>query len=1771
MLNQIFHDQDAEVLLNALLREVRDLGLITWNSEGSITSLSESCRLLMQLPGSVRVGGSVSELWQSPCREFLQAFDQHRDQLQDRYFVRELQLSRDGEIYWIELKVRRCPLSCGGTSAFLMIVREITDRRRVVENAQQTQDLFEAAIRNLQDAAIFVDPDRRIVTPSKGMEQVFGYAEQELIGKSARMLYSDEDDYLSLGELQTTPAGRRGHGQEIISFRRKSGEHFPAEAAGGPLRDRNGRLLGYIAVIRDFSQRLQLENDLREQTEMLESIFRQLPFALGVIDTQRQIMQMSDSALALFGYRQMELAGHSTRMLYVSDEAFEQAGESIYRTQPGKPVIADFQTRSGRSFKGRLQVSPLYDIDGLMKGFLMAIEDVTDQLQHDEQMRRYEEIVSASSDALVFVDANHVYQAANTVYLGLWQRQRHEVIGRHLSEIVGDEFYRRYSSPALARCFAGEVVDIDVTRVDYPGASLYVQARHNPYRNEMGEVVGVLITIRDVTQRHLAEMAMKEGEARFWQAAAFAEFAVWEMDVESRAPIDDAMLRHLLGYGKADGLENLAQWLEVVAEPDRQAITESFERILRQPKGVERLEYRARKKSGELVHIETLLEHGAQDGRRRLVGISRDITRLVEEREELRQYERMTSATEDGLALLDRNHVYLAVNTRYSKLHNLPRNQIVGRHVQTLLGETVYRDTVKPLLDTAFAGEDVSYENWIDYPQSSRRRMEFIYTPYQDAHGEITGLLVTSHDITERYQAEQALLESENKFHAIFENAPVGMMILDDRDAGILDINPAGLEIYGYSREEYLRLRPWDLVAGITQDNFVYHWQQLLDQQRAHFESVHYRKDGTPIYVLIDGVRMTLKAQPVVIASLVDITQHKALEANLREQEEQYRSLVESTSAILFSLNAANFSFNFVSPEAEILLGYPVAQWLASPEFWFDHVHPEDRDWVREYCFSSTRNRQDHSFEYRMIDADGRVVWLHDITRVVVVDEREVKLVGVMIDITARKAAEAERWTLSKIVEQSTEAIVLTDTNFGITYANEAFQSLYGYTLPELLGTKPERFNAENDSDLIQADIYNRVSTGQRMSIELMNRRKNGSVFTCAASISPLTDEQGRIIAYLGSQRDVSKRVQAEAALRASEERWQYALEGAGEGVWDWDVRSNRVYYSRRWKEMLGYREDEIGDSIDEWISRVHPDDLPDSRAALQRHIDGKSEHFIHEHRLRCKGGSYKWILDRGQIRERGEDGRPLRIIGTQQDVTQRKQAEAALKQSEEKYRQIVETAQEGIWVVDADGYTCFVNFSMAGMLGYDEAEMTGRHLFEFMDEESRRVAERKLAERSRGIPDIYEFRFRRRDGSDLWTTVSSNPLFDEHGRYNGSMAMINDISEAHKLQEALIRTQKMEAVGQLTGGIAHDFNNILGSVLGFAELAQDRFGRFDPKLSDYLQQIENAGVRARDLIRQLLIFSRGERVGTVDAILLAPLVKEFVKMLVPLLPAKVEIRTQLPEKSPSVKIDPVHVQQLLMNLCINARDALSGQGVISITLSMRALREEQCGICGDQVTGDWVSLRVDDTGRGIPAELLEDIFQPFVTSKGVGEGSGMGLAVVAGIVRSYGGHLLVESRPGQGASFEILLPMAMGAGSDETADSPADRMQLDLSGRRILVVDDERQILDYFKELLGDNGAEVTCCVNGMQALGRFVREGGAFDLVISDQSMPGMNGSELARQIRDLDSEVPLILYTGYGDAVSDETAQSLYISMLLQKPASGSELSEAIRLLLRERAEQ
>jgi CheY-like chemotaxis protein len=364
-----------------------------------------------------------------------------------------------------------------------------------------------------------------------------------------------------------------------------------------------------------------------------------------------------------------------------------------------------------------------------------------------------------------------------------------------------------------------------------------------------------------------------------------------------------------------------------------------------------------------------------------------------------------------------------------------------------------------------------------------------------------------------------------------------------------------------------------------------------------------------------------------------------------------------------------------------------------------------------------------------------------------------------------------------------------------------------------------------------------------------------------------------------------------------------------------------------------------------------------------------------------------------------------------------------------------------------------------------------------------------------------------------------------------------------------------MEAIGHLTGGIAHDFNNILTSIMGYAVLAGERQTELgDARLGKYLEQMHVAAVRARDLIQQMLTFSRGKR-GEPRALSLIATVKESVKLLRSTLPSSIEIQTELQDDVPLVLLDPVQIDQVLLNLCINARDAVSGAGTICVRVRKVEGVDHVCASCRKPVRGaEMVEIAVQDSGCGIAPEIIDRIFDPFFSTKEVGKGSGMGLATVHGIVHEHGGHVLIETGSQEGTSFRVLFPPLTHPLPSELpaprARPAGPRHTTRLDGR-VLVVDDEEMVGEFMGDLLSNWGLQVTVMDSAQEARDMFVRDPAAFDLVLTDQTMPKLTGLELAGALLSARPDLPIVLYTGYSENISSEQLARAGVQAIVKKP--------------------
>ncbi|HSQ05774.1 MAG TPA: response regulator, partial [Burkholderiales bacterium] len=388
-------------------------------------------------------------------------------------------------------------------------------------------------------------------------------------------------------------------------------------------------------------------------------------------------------------------------------------------------------------------------------------------------------------------------------------------------------------------------------------------------------------------------------------------------------------------------------------------------------------------------------------------------------------------------------------------------------------------------------------------------------------------------------------------------------------------------------------------------------------------------------------------------------------------------------------------------------------------------------------------------------------------------------------------------------------------------------------------------------------------------------------------------------------------------------------------------------------------------------------------------------------------------------------------------------------------------------------------------------------------------------------------------------------------------LAFTREITERKRAEQALRQAQKMQALGQLTGGIAHDFNNLLTTIMGYVVLAADRpSAAADTKLESYLAKARRSCESAHDVIQQMLAFSRGRR-GQPRPVALQRVIAEAVKLFGPSLPAGVEVETRFEEEIPAVMLDPVHLEQILLNLCLNARDAMNGSGTIRVSAGAAPAGEYLCTACRERAVGAFVEVCVEDSGCGIAPDIVDRIFEPFFTTKAVGKGSGMGLASVHGIVHELGGHIIVDTAPGKGTRFRILFPAHQPIEDKPVEPSTRTAAPLRNLHGHVLVVDDQHAVAAYMSDLLESWGLEATTAESGSEALSLVLGTKRHFDVVITDHVMPGITGLELARELRSRCPDLPVILYTAFKENIAQAELDDVGLCAVLSKPVNPHEL--------------
>ncbi len=511
------------------------------------------------------------------------------------------------------------------------------------------------------------------------------------------------------------------------------------------------------------------------------------------------------------------------------------------------------------------------------------------------------------------------------------------------------------------------------------------------------------------------------------------------------------------------------------------------------------------------------------------------------------------------------------------------------------------------------------------------------------------------------------------------------------------------------------------------------------------------------------------------------------------------------------------------------------------------------------------------------------------------------------------------------------------------------------------------------------------------------------------------------------------------------------------------------------------------------------------------------------------------------------------------------------INKSKRDLQNIMDNTPAVIYVKDINGRFTFINKRFEKLFHISREEIVGKSLYDIFPE--------KIAsEMQRNDKDIIETGHAleseelapQDDGIHTYTSTKF-PLYDENENIYAVCGISTDKTEKLKiekenasLESQLFHTQKMQAIGQLTGGVAHDFNNLLSIILGFTELSDELYGKNNEDLKKYLKEICLAATRGRELIQQMMIYSRKDQdEADLAPMKIEPILEETIRMLKATLPTSINIETSVQNNLPEVKSNPSLISQVLMNLCINAKDAMENKGDLFITLTVENFKVQPCNSCHENFAGEYMVISVKDNGKGIPEELINRIFEPFFTSKEVGKGTGMGLSVVHGAVHKLGGHIVVKSIYGEGTKIKVLLPVSDEKNKTENIKIN-NKEKYDFSDLNIMVIDDESAIAHLLEESLKQCNATVDVFTNSQKALKFFEREFKNIDIVITDQTMPGLTGVVLSKKLLALRPDIKIILCTGYSSEVTEESSLLLGIKSFIPKPINLEKLYSVINKL-------
>jgi PAS domain S-box-containing protein len=867
----------------------------------------------------------------------------------------------------------------------------------------------------------------------------------------------------------------------------------------------------------------------------------------------------------------------------------------------------------------------------------------------------------------------------------------------------------------------------------------------------------------------------------------------------------------------------------------------------------------------------------------------------------------------------------------------------------------------------------------------------------------------------------------------------------------------------------------------------------------------------------------------------------------VHQTDELYRTLVTfSPDALYVHIDGR---ITFVNPGCCRLLGAEDPSQLIGKSV-LEIVHPEYHDRVRERWNLISGGEHAPPLEEKFVRLDGTVVDV-EVSAVPIDWEGSRGVQVIARDITERKRAQESQLLLTTALESAANGVVITDLKGNMVWVNEAFTGMTGYTRGEAVGRNPRLLNSREQDSSFYRVLWDTILAGNVWRGDLVNRKKDGSLYTEEMTITPVKNADGEITHFIAVKQDTTERKRAERELRLMAQ----TVACARDCISITDLDNKFLFVNDAFQELYGYAMEELTGKD---ISLLRAAEAPPAG----------SENILRE---TLAGGWHGEILNRRKDGSdlpvelwtstvRDEAGTPVATVGVARDISERKASEAHLKKSEEQFRLIAENVADMIAVVDLEGRRIYNSPSYESLFGNTEL-LKGTDGFQEIHPDDVAKVKQVFQDTVRtGIGQRLEYRFQLKDGSVRNIESKGSVIRDADGKISQVIVVSRDVTEEKRLAAQFLRAQRMESIGTLAGGIAHDLNNVLAPIMMAIEVLRTKIP--DPGGQKILGTIETAARRGADIVRQVLAFGRGVKSDRI-LVQLKHLMQEIAKIAGETFPKSIEITSNIPRNLWTVSADPTQMHQVLLNLMVNARDAMPKGGTLTIAAENIELDEMQSRMQPEAKPGAYVSMAVTDTGTGIPAAIREKIFEPFFTTKEIGHGTGLGLSTTLAIVRSHEGFITLDTDPGKGTTFRVYIPAigtdSGGAVADEIADLPVGH------GELILIIDDEASIREITTETLEAYGYKAITASDGAEGISVFAENKNMIRAVIIDIMMPVMDGTAAIPVLKTIDPGVTIIAASGLTTRGTIPTPLDSNVKAVMIKPYTAEKLLKTIQSVL------